>query len=238
MRTTNRNRPDHRGTALRLISLGLIGLAVFLLLAAPAAADDAAAGTPAGNTAVYTVAEDGKSFTADIYLTDLDTFPIVAEGLFWGLGGDAELKGITDMVLTDTDTGEVVTPKAVNGVLTFPKGNYHLTFTAPIEGGLFGGNSLYLKYPAKFDVTVYIPNPYTTGHLVLGKINEGGVVSYTDSGTVVTYTGIEKTTVPFYDKSREMLLYVFAGIWVLVLVIAVARYRSLRKRQMLKKKDF
>ena len=238
MRTTNRDRPDHRGTALRLISFGLIGLAVLLLLAAPAAADESAAGTPAGNTAVYTVAEDGKSFTADIYFSNLETFSIVAEGLFWGLGGDAELKGVTDMILTNLDTGEVVTPKAANGVLTFPKGNYHLTFTAPIEGGLFGGNSLYLKYPAKFDVTVYLPDPYTTGHLVLGKINDGGVVSHTDSGTVVTYTGIEKTTVPFYDKSREMLLYVFAGVWVLVLIIAIVRYRSLQKRQMLKKKDF
>lgn len=234
MRTTNRNRPDHRSTALRLISIGILGLAVLFLLAAPAAADDAAA----GNTAVYTVADDGKSFTADIYFSNLETFPIVEEGLFWGLGGDAELKGVTDMVLTNTDTGEVVTPEAANGVLTFPKGNYHLTFTAPIEGGLFGGNSLYLKYPAKFDVTVYIPEPYTTGHLVLGKINDGGVVSYTGSGTVVTYTGIEKTTVPFYDKSREMVLYVFAGIWVLVLIVAIVRYRSLKKRQMLKKKDF
>ena len=238
MHTTNRDRPDHRSTALRLIGIGLIGLAVLFLLAAPAVADDVAAGNPVENTAVYTIAEDGKSFSADIYFSDLDTFLIVAEGLFWGLGGDAELKGVTDIVLTNTDTGEVVTPKVTNGVLTFPKGNYHLTFTAPIEGGLFGGNSLYLKYPAKFDVTVYIPDPYTTGHLVLGKINEGGVVSHTDSGTVVTYTGIEKTTVPFYDKSREMLLYVFAGIWVLILIIAIVRYRSLRKRQMLKKKDF
>ena len=222
MCTTNRNRRDHRSAALCLISIGL----AVLLLAVPAAA---------ANTADYTIAEDGKSFFADVYFTDLGTFSIVTEGIFWGLGGDSELKGVTDLVLTNTDTGEVVTPASANGVLTFPKGNYHLTFTAPLETGIFGGTSLYLKYPAPFDVTVTMPDPYTTGHFVLGKVNDNGVISHNGTETIVTYTGIEKTKVPYYNKMREPVLYAFAGIWVVVLLIAIWRYRSLKKKQSVKR---
>lgn len=213
MRTTNRNRPDHRSTALGLITV----LSILLLLAVPAAA---------GNTAVYEVAQNGSSYTADVSFTNLDKYYLVTQGFFFGLGGDEAISGVSNLTLMNADSGEAVTPESSKGTLTFPKGNYTLTYTAPVKDG-----EIYLKYPAAFDVNITMHDPYTTGHMVLGPVDEKGVITKTGSDTTVTYKGIEKISLRIYDKNREYILYGFTGVWILVVLIIFLRYRSLKKRQ-------
>ena len=214
MRSTYRNQSNYRSTAFGLITV----LLAVLLLAAPAAA---------GNTAVYEAAENASSYSADISFTNLDKFYLVSPGFFFGLGGDEALAGISDLTLTDVSTGEVITPEEVKGTLTFPKGDYTLSYTAPINDG-----EIYLKYPEKFDVTVIIHDPYTTGHMVLGPVGEKGIVTKTDLQTTVTYTGIEKTSLRIYDKNREFILYGFFGVWAVIVLILFLRHRSIKKKQM------
>ena len=213
MRSTYRNRSNYRSTALGIITV----LLAVLLLAVPAA----------GNSAVYEVAENASLYSADISFTNLDRFYLVSPGFLFGLGGDEALAGVSDFTLTDAATGEAVTPEEVKGTLTFPKGDYRISYTAPIKDG-----DIYLKYPDKFDVVVIIPDPYTTGHMVLGPVTEKGAVAKTNLGTTVTYKGIEKTSLHIYDKNREFILYGFFGVWAVVVLILFLRYRSLRKKQM------
>ena len=210
MRSTNRNRSDYRSTALRII---IAALAVLLLLAAPLAA---------ANTADYIVSADGKTVSAVLTLEDQNVFYIQNSGLF----GDSAVENVTNLKLV-RDDGTEVTPKNSNGTYTFEKGNYLLTYTAPIDG-----NTIYGKYPAKFDVTVTLPDPYTTGHLVLGTVQNNGAITKDGTNTIVTYTQTTTAQLTYYDKNREWMLYAFLGIWAILCIIFLARYLKLRKKQL------
>jgi len=216
MRTPNRNRPHHRSTALGLV---ILGLTLILLCAAPVAAAD--------NVAYYTVSQNGSVVYANISFSNLDTFYILTPGI---LGEETELTGITGLTLTN-ETGVAITPKNAKGTYTFPKGNYTLQYTAPVSN-----NQLYLRYAVPFNVTVYLPDPYITGNFILGQPSKPGVVSTANTTTVVTYAGTKQAVIPFYDKNRPMILGIFAGAWLVIMLIAVWRYRVLKKRQLDPKK--
>ena len=216
MRSTNRNRPDHRSTALGLVILGI--LTVLLFAAAPAAAE---------NTAYYTVAPNGSVVDADISFTGMDTFYLLMPGF---LGEETELTGIKNLTLTN-ESGAVVTPKNNKGTYTFPSGNYTLQYTAPIAD-----SSLYLRYAAPFNVTVYLSDPYTTGNQILGKPSTGGIVTTDNTTTVVTYTDTKQASIPFYDKNRPLYLGIFIGAWLFIFIICIWRYKALKKRQLDPKK--
>jgi len=175
----------------------------------------------AANTAEYTVSPDGKTISAVVTFENLDNFSIMNPGIF----GDTAVSKVTDLTLTKDD-GTVVTPKNNNGKYTFDKGNYRLTYTIPLEG-----NTIYAKYPAKFNVKVTIPKPFTTGHLVLGTAQNGGVITKSGTDTIVTYENTDKTQVVIYENNREMILYIFGAVWAIVCIIVLVRYLKLRKKQ-------
>ncbi len=206
---TNRNRPHYRSIAFCLISLLCILLA---LGTAPAAA----------NTATYTVSENGTLLFAEAYLINQDSYLLVQPGF---LGEDAAATGIRNLTLT-AENGTIIEPVKKSEKLSFPKGNYTLTYIAKIENGL-----IYAKYPAAYNVTVTLPNPYTTGHLILGNVNGGGVITKTDNATTVTYTAKKAVSLTFFDKGREPMLYIFVAGWLVLLLIVGLRYRSIRNKQ-------
>jgi len=208
MPSTNRNRPNHRSVALGIIT----ALIVLLLLAAPAMA---------ANTAEYTVSPDGKTVSVVQTFENQNTFYILNPGIF----GDSAANKVTDLILT-RDDGTIVTPKNNNGTYTFDKGNYILSYTVPIEG-----NTIYAKYPTKFNVKIVIPDPFTTGHLILGTVQNGGQISKSGTDTIVTYTDTEKIQVTIFEKNREGILYVFLAIWAIVCIIVFIRYRNLKNKQ-------
>ncbi len=213
MRTPNRNRPDHRSTAFSLIILGLA--AVLLLCTAPVSAE---------NVAHYTVPANGSVVYANISFDNLSSYNLVAPGFF---GDETALMGVTNLRLVN-ESGAAITPKVTNnGVYTFAKGNYTLQYTAPVRDG-----PLHFSYPAAFNVTVMLTNPQTTGHMILGKPSNGGVITYTDNATIVTFTGVNQATVPFYAEGRDLIIYIFAGVWLLVLAVVFGWYRALKNRQL------
>ena len=200
MRTTNRNRPNHRSTAVSLVILFIIAAACGVSVVS------------ATNTAQYTVAENGSVVYANLSFSDLDTVYIVDPGFF---GTDTAVAEITDFSLTNSTGGSVVPQMGLNGAFTFPKGNYTLQYTVPVSD-----SQLYLRYAAPFDVAVVLPYPYTTGHMVLGQPGKGGTIVHAGreigDSTLVTFTGVTSATVSFYDIIKEPILYFFAGGWVVI----------------------
>ena len=208
MRSPNRNRPNHRSTSLCAVSL----LIVLLLLAVPAAAD----------TADFTVSENGSVLFAEARFSG-SSYLLVTPGI---LGEDVELETVSNLTLVSED-GTVVEPKNTKGTLTFPEGNYTLTYEVPISAGF-----VYAKFPEFFDVTVTLPKPYTTGHYILGTVSSGGVVSKDAESTVVTFNQTKAVSLTFYEENREPVLYAFLAGWLVVFVLAWMRYRKIKKNRM------
>jgi len=214
MRPANRDRPNHRSTAFCIVSIFVILLALF---AAPAAA----------NSAVYYVSDDGTVLTANATLINQSTFLLVKPGF---LGEEVALS--VDNLTIQNESG--VVEYTQNGkTVSFPAGNYTLNYSVNIENGL-----IYLKYAEPYNVSVYLPARFQTGHLILGTVSNGGVVSSSDNssyGSMVTFENTTTASFTFYDDVREPLLYIFLGIWGVVFVIAGIRYLRLKRKPI---KDF
>ena len=208
MRSPNRNRPDYRSTALCAVSL----LLAVLLLAVPAAA----------NTADITVAENGSVVYAEARFSG-SSYLLVTPGL---LGEDVAAENVRDLTLVN-ESGVAVEPKNTKGTLTFPEGNYTLTYSLPISGSF-----VYGKFADEYDVTVTLPKPYTTGHLILGTVSSGGVISKEENKTVVTFNQTKAFSVTFYEENREVILYAFLGGWFILLGAVYLRHRKIKKNRL------
>ncbi len=214
MRPSNRDRPNHRSTACCILSIFVILLALF---APPAAA----------NSAVYYVSDDVTVLTANVTLINQSTFLLVKPGF---LGEEVALS--VDNLTIQNESG--IVEYTQNGkTVSFPAGNYTLNYSVKIENGM-----VYLKYAEPYNVSVYLPERFQTGHLILGKVSNGGVVSSSDNssyGSMVTFENTNTASLTFYDEVREPILYLFLGIWVVVFIIAGVRYLRLKRKSM---KDF
>ena len=208
MRSPNRDRSNHRSTSLCAVSL----LIVLLMLAVPAAA----------NTADFTVSENGSVLFAEARFSG-SSYLLVTPGI---LGEDAALETVGSLTLISED-GTVVEPKNTKGTLTFPEGNYTLTYEVPISAGF-----VYAKFPEFFDVTVTLPKPYTTGNKILGTVSSGGIIKEDAEKTVVTFNQTKVASLTFYEDNREPVLYAFLAGWLVVLALAWMRYRKIKKNRM------
>ena len=208
MRSPNRDRSNHRSTSLCAVSL----LIVLLMLAVPAAA----------NTADFTVSENGSVLFAEARFSG-SSYLLVTPGI---LGEDVALETVSSLTLV-SDDGTVVEPKNTKGTLTFPEGNYTLTYEVPISAGF-----VYAKFPEFFDVTVTLPKPYTTGNKILGTVSSGGIIKEDAEKTVVTFNQTKVASLTFYEDNREPILYAFLAGWLVVLSLAWMRYRKIKKNRM------
>ena len=208
MRSPNRDRSNHRSTSLCAVSL----LIVLLMLVVPAAA----------NTADFTVSENGSVLFAEARFSG-SSYLLVTPGI---LGEDVALETVSSLTLV-SDDGTVVEPKNTKGTLTFPEGNYTLTYEVPISAGF-----VYAKFPEFFDVTVTLPKPYTTGNKILGTVSSGGIIKEDAEKTVVTFNQTKVASLTFYEDNREPILYAFLAGWLVVLSLAWMRYRKIKKNRM------
>ena len=182
------------------------------MLAVPAAA----------NTADFIVSENGSVLFAEARFSG-SSYLLVTPGI---LGEDVALETVSGLTLISED-GTVVEPKNTKGTLTFPEGNYTLTYEVPISAGF-----VYAKFPEFFDVTVTLPKPYTTGNKILGTVSSGGIIKEDAEKTVVTFNQTKVASLTFYEDNREPILYAFLAGWLVVLSLAWMRYRKIKKNRM------
>ncbi|MCZ0860802.1 DUF5803 family protein [Methanocorpusculum sp. MG] len=225
MRSANRDRPDHRGTALRAVTAVLL---IGILLIVPASA----------NTATYYIAENGTSFSAEITLVNQSGYLLISPGV---IGEGAELK-VTNLTLTAENGTVVNTTKKSSTQIAFPEGNYTLVYDAPLDGYL-----MYAQYLSPFNTTVFLPAGFHTNNVLLGPVSNGGVTynlkkdrvqlhnlgiiaDGTQYETVVVWTDRQEIQMRFYPASYEKYFVICMGLWFILFCAVGYRYWRLKRK--------
>ncbi|MDE2521784.1 MAG: DUF5803 family protein [Methanocorpusculum sp.] len=225
MRSANRDRPDHRGTALRAVTAVLL---IGILLIVPASA----------NTATYYVAENGTSFSAEVTLVNQSGYLLISPGF---IGEGAELK-VTNLTLTAENGTVVNTTKKSSTQIAFPEGNYTLVYDAPLDGYL-----MYAQYLSPFNTTVFLPAGFHTNNVLLGPVSNGGVTynlkkdrvqlhnlgiiaDGTQYETVVVWTDRQEIQMRFYPASYEKYFVICMGLWFILFCAVGYRYWRLKRK--------
>ena len=153
-------------------------------------------------------------YHAAIDLREADRFDFYEAGLF----GDRVPLKVQDVALSgDCDPCEFTWNGAF--AITFPRGNYTLSYSAPLHE-----NHFLVNFDAPRDVSVSIPAGFDVRNPALGMITPGGLVLPGDQGVTVTWNGTRTAEVRFYDQGREELLYIFANFWIVIAVVMLVPF--------------
>ncbi len=102
--------------------------------------------------------------------------------------------------------------------ITFAKGNYTVSFTAPLRD-----NHLQGVFEKPYHVNVTIPEEFDVRNPLLASLSAGAnVTRFPDNTTLVQWNRSYAFDLRFYDGNQEQLLYFFLqfmGILVVVLVV-------------------
>ncbi len=103
-------------------------------------------------------------------------------------------------------------------VITFPKGNYTLSYTAPLRD-----NHLQAVFTRPYQVNVTLPAEFDVRNPLLAGLSTGAnVTRFADNTTLVQWNRSYGFDLRFYDRGQEELLFFFLqfmGILVAVLVV-------------------
>ncbi|MFA6363603.1 DUF5803 family protein [Methanoregula sp.] len=208
MRTPNRDR--------RRFAIIALCAALIITLAIPSAG---------ALNATYQVLPNGTSYTASVDLAGASKYMFADTGI---LGENVPIT-VTNVTLI----AENGTPVNFNwtimwsapSVITFPKGNYTVTYIAPLHDNHLQGN-----YLSPYSVNVTMPGEYDVRNPLLAGISTGAnVTRFQDNSTQVTWNKTMSFDLRFYDQNREELLYMFAEFMVILAVILLMPFLLMRK---------
>ncbi|MCK8517889.1 DUF5803 family protein [Methanoculleus sp. 7T] len=195
---------DRRGPAIVALCLALI------LLCTPAAAEEAAFRVLAGGTAYEaSIQVDGSEYA------------------FWspGLMGERVPLQVEEIRVLGP-SGPVEYRDIGRGTITFPEGNYTVTYRAPLRG-----NHFVAAFDEPYTVTLVLPKGLDVRNPLIGMISPGGAVSSGPNGTVeVLWDRTAAVEVRFYAPEREVLLGAFGTIWLSVAIVLILPLLISRKR--------
>jgi hypothetical protein len=110
------------------------------------------------------------------------------------------------------------TPWGQPQAITFAKGNYTISYIAPLQD-----NHLQGIFEKPYHVNVTIPQEFDVRNPLLAGLSTGAnVTRFSDNTTLVQWNNSYSFDLRFYDDTREQLLFFFLqfmGILVVVLVV-------------------
>jgi hypothetical protein len=111
--------------------------------------------------------------------------------------------------------------------ITFEKGNYTVSYVAPLHDNHLQG--VFLK---PYHVNVTIPKEFDVRNPLLAGLSTGAnVTRFSDNTTLVQWNRSYAFDLRFYDETREQLLYFFLQFMgILVVVLVVIPYMLSMKR--------
>jgi len=176
------------------------------------------AATPAGAlSAEYRIFPNGTAYAVSIEINDTSRFEFADTG-FMG-----ESVPITVGNVNLTANGSPVSfnasmPWGRPYAITFAKGNYTVSYTAPLRD-----NHLQGIFEKPYHVNVTIPQEFNVQNPLLAGLSTGAnVTRFSDNTTLVQWNRSYAFDLRFYDQTREQLLYFFLqfmGILVVVLIV-------------------
>jgi hypothetical protein len=106
-------------------------------------------------------------------------------------------------------------PWSAPSSISFPKGNYTVTYIAPLTN-----NQLQGAYLSPYNVSVTLPAAYDVRNPLLAGLSQGAnVTRLADNSTQVSWNQTLSFDLRFYDQAREDLLYLFAEFMVILAAI-------------------
>jgi len=175
----------------------------------------------AGAAAVFTIAENGTSYTATIDLNQTTTYPFMETGVL----GEQIPAQVTNISLHNT-SGDVPFQRDQTKI-TFPNGNYTISYQ-----GTLRDDHLLLALPDLSSADVYLPAGLDIRNPLIGQVSPGGKISVDDQGLVrIHWDRTRYVEVRYYDQTRESILYMFANIWGVVAIVLLTPYLLMRRKQ-------
>jgi len=181
---------------------------------------------PAGAlNATYAVLPNGTSYEASVDLAGMSEYMFADTGI---LGENIPVT-VTNVTLVDSNG----TPVDFNwtkrwsapSIITFPKGNYTVSYVAPLNDNHLEGN-----YKLPYSVNVTLPGEFDVRNPLLAGLSIGAnVTRYPDNTTQVTWNKTTSFDLRFYDQNRENLLYMFAEFMVIIAAVLLMPYILMRK---------
>jgi len=112
------------------------------------------------------------------------------------------------------------------GTITFPEGNYTITYRAPVRD-----NHFVAVFDEPYSVTLVLPEGLDVKNPLIGMVSPGGVASSGPNGTTeVTWDQTAVVEVRFYTPEREILLTTFGIIWLAVALVLILPLLISRRR--------
>jgi hypothetical protein len=174
--------------------------------------------TPAGAlSADYRIFPNGTAYQASIEINDTSRYQFADIGF---MGENIPLAvGEVRLMENGSPVGfNRSTPWGQPQSITFPKGNYTVSYTAPLKD-----NHLQSVFEKPYHVNVTIPQEFDVRNPLLAGLSTGAnVTRFSDNTTLVQWNRSYGFELRFYDETREELLYFFLqfmGILVIVLVV-------------------
>ncbi|MDD1702976.1 MAG: DUF5803 family protein [Methanoregula sp.] len=109
--------------------------------------------------------------------------------------------------------------------ITFPKGNYTVSYMAPLRD-----NDLKGAFLSPYNVSVFLPKEFDVRNPLLAGLSVGAnVTRFPDNTTTITWNKTGSFDLRFYDQNREELLYMFAEFMIILAVILLMPFLFMRK---------
>ena len=178
-----------------------------------------------GLSADYRILPNGTAYQASIEINDTTRYEFTDVGFM----GENVPISVSDVRLMANGTPvefNQSTPWGRPPVITFTKGNYTVSFIAPLHD-----NHLQGAFEKPYHVNVTIPQEFDVQNPLLAGLSTGAnVTRFSDNSTLVQWNKSYAFDLRFYDETREQLLYFFLQFMgILIIVLVVIPYLMSRK---------
>jgi hypothetical protein len=185
------------------------------------------AAQPAGAlSADYRIFPNGTAYQAAIEINETSRYEFAEVG-FMGENVPVAVGGINLTANGMPVPFNESTPWGRPHAISFDKGNYTISFTAPLRD-----NHLQGVYTRPYVVNVTIPQEFDVQNPLLAGLSTGAnVTKLPDNTTLVQWNRTYAFDLRFYDETREQILYFFLQFMaILVIVLIVIPYLLSMKR--------
>jgi len=153
-----------------------------------------------------------------VEITGADSYQFTEPGYL----GEAVPITVSEIQLTN-DSKEISFEEQRNSVITFPEGDYLISYEGDLDG-----NSFSTLFKTPYNVTVFLPGVYFVDNPLLGYVSQGGSVQREENQTIITWESARYAEIRFYDEARLFILSAFGTIWVMLMIILFFGYYSMR----------
>ncbi len=175
--------------------------------------------------ATYLVLPNATSYAAQVDVADSSNYQFANTDLV----GENIPVTVTNVTLI-AENGTAVdfnwsTQWNAPSVITFAKGNYTISYIAPLQDNQIQGS-----FFSPYNVTVTLPGEYDVRNPLLAGLSPGAnVTRFPDNSTQVTWNDAMSFNLRFYDQAREDLLYLFAEFMIILAIILLMPFLLIKK---------